>query len=58
MLGGVFVGLGFNTKMLAGFIVTPALALAVVAGTKGWGPRVRRVVVLAGSSLAFCLPGW
>ena len=56
VLGGAFVGLGFNTKMLAALIVTPALALAVVAGTKGWGPRVRRVLVLAGSSLAFCLP--
>ena len=56
VLGGAFVGLGFNTKMLAALIVTPALALAVVAGTKGWGLRVRRVLVLAGSSLAFCLP--
>jgi 4-amino-4-deoxy-L-arabinose transferase-like glycosyltransferase len=56
VLAGAFVGLGFNTKMLAALIMTPALALAVILGTSGWATRLRRVAVLAGTSLAFSLP--
>lgn len=33
---GAFVGLAFNTKMLAGWIPGPAFALAVVAGVASW----------------------
>lgn len=40
---GVFVGLGFLTKMLAAWIVLPALALAYVVGA----PRGRRLLPLA-----------
>jgi 4-amino-4-deoxy-L-arabinose transferase-like glycosyltransferase len=56
VLAGAFVGLGFNTKMLAALVVTPALALAVVLATPGWIERVKRVAVLAVSSLAFSVP--
>ncbi len=35
-LGGVLVGVAFNTKMLAGWIPGPALVLALIVGV-GWG---------------------
>lgn len=56
---GLLVGIAFNTKMLAGWIPGPALALAIVVGVEGtlltswrqWLPRlaVLGVVTLAAS---------
>jgi 4-amino-4-deoxy-L-arabinose transferase-like glycosyltransferase len=56
---GLLVGVAFNTKMLAGWIPGPALALAIVAGVEGtlltswrrWLPRlaVLGIVTLAAS---------
>jgi 4-amino-4-deoxy-L-arabinose transferase-like glycosyltransferase len=41
---GVLVGIAFNTKMLAGWIPGPALALALVAGHgSGWRDAARRL---------------
>ena len=44
-LAGVLVGVAFNTKMLAGWIPGPALALALVAGhSSGWRDAARRLL--------------
>ena len=59
---GAFVGLAFNTKMLAAYIPGPAFALALVVGMAGvsagaWWARAKRLVVLAASTLV-CSSLW
>ena len=54
---GLLVGVAFNTKMLAGWIPGPALALAIVVGIEGawwlaWRQWLPRLVVLAAVTLA------
>ena len=50
---GVLAGVAFNTKMLAAFIPLPALALAVLVGSRcGWWSRLWRLVVLGATTLA------
>ena len=61
VLAGAFVGLAFNTKMLAAYIPGPAFALALVVGVAGmsagaWWARAKRLVVLLASTLACSLP--
>jgi 4-amino-4-deoxy-L-arabinose transferase-like glycosyltransferase len=57
VLAGCFFGLAFNTKTLAAAIPLPAIAVAVVLGTKGsWWPRARNLLVLGVACLAFALP--
>jgi len=57
VLAGAFVGLAFNTKMLAAAIPLPGFGLAVLAGTAGgWWPKVRAAFVFGTSALAFSLP--
>jgi len=56
VLAGAFVGLAFNTKMLAAYIPGPAFALALVVGVAGlgaaaWWDRAKRLAVLAASTL-------
>ncbi len=58
LLAGLFVGLGFTTKMLAAFLVLPALAVGywLAAGAS----RRRRVIGLAagGGSVLVCSLPW
>ena len=56
LVSGAFVGLAFNTKMLAAYIPLPALALALAAGTRSWVERAKRVAVFAGAAIATSLP--
>jgi 4-amino-4-deoxy-L-arabinose transferase-like glycosyltransferase len=51
-LAGVFVGLAFNTKMLAAFIPLPALGLALLAGTERWRDRIVRSLTFGITTLA------
>ncbi len=54
----VFVGLAFNTKMLAAFIVLPALALAyLVFAPLGWRSRILRLLA-AGGVLTLVSSAW
>ncbi len=58
---GAFVGLAFNTKMLAAYIPGPALALALMVGVAGlgaaaWWERLKRLAVLAVSTLVCSVP--
>lgn len=54
---GAFLGLAFNSKMLAAAIPVPALALAVAVGSRsGWAQRILRLVVLGAAALAFSVP--
>ena len=55
-LSGAFVGLAFNIKMLAAYIVVPALGLALVMGTAGWWNRVRRAAWFGSVALAASAP--
>jgi 4-amino-4-deoxy-L-arabinose transferase-like glycosyltransferase len=52
VLAGVFVGLGFSTKMGAALLVVPALAVAWA-----WAAPVRRVRGLLGGGLAMIVAG-
>jgi 4-amino-4-deoxy-L-arabinose transferase-like glycosyltransferase len=57
LAAGFFVGVAFNTKMLAGWIPGPALALALIAGQAGpWRNATRglalRLALLAAATLA------
>ena len=52
MLSGAFVGLAFNTKMLAAYIVVPALALAIMAGTERWRAKLTRAALFGATALA------
>lgn len=54
---GVFVGLAFFAKMLAGWIVLPALALAYFAAPVSWPKRLWRVL-LAGVVTAVVSLAW
>ncbi len=61
VLSGAFVGLAFNTKMLAAYIPGPALALALVVGVAGlgaaaWWERLKRLAALAASTLVCSVP--
>jgi 4-amino-4-deoxy-L-arabinose transferase-like glycosyltransferase len=54
----VLVGLAFNTKMLAGWLVVPALALAyLVCAPGGWRRRIAQLVV-AGLVMAAVSFAW
>ncbi|WP_058727329.1 ArnT family glycosyltransferase [Curtobacterium oceanosedimentum] len=44
LLAGLFVGVGFQAKMLQAWLVLPALVLATVVATAGPGRRWRRAV--------------
>ena len=57
LLAGLFVGLAFNTKMLAAYIPLPAIGLAVVVGTAGsWWKRIGRGVSFGVSVIVCSLP--
>lgn len=61
LLAGAFVGLAFNTKMLAAYIPGPALALALVVGVAGmsagaWWGRAKRLGVLLVSTVVCSAP--
>ncbi|HEX3622439.1 MAG TPA: glycosyltransferase family 39 protein [Acidimicrobiales bacterium] len=54
---GAFVGLAFNSKMLAAAIPVPALALAVAVGSRaGWRQRIGRLALFGAAALAFSVP--
>ena len=56
MLAGVFLGLGFVTKMLQAWIVVPAFALAYLAGaTASWRRRLLDLLSAGGTLLASSL---
>ena len=48
---GCFLGVAFNTKMLAAFIPVPALGLALLLGTAGWWARIARAGVFGAVGL-------
>lgn len=52
---GVFVGLAFNTKMLAACIPLPALGLAVLLQAPTWRRRLADAASFAGASIAVAL---
>lgn len=56
VLGGAFVGLAFNTKMLAAYIPVPALGLALVVGTRGWRAKIVRGAAFVVSTVACSVP--
>jgi 4-amino-4-deoxy-L-arabinose transferase-like glycosyltransferase len=51
-LAGLFVGLAFNTKMLAAYVPLPALGLAVLAGSGRWRDRIARAATFGVTTLA------
>ena len=58
LLGAVFVGLGFNVKMMQAYLVLPALALAYLLGSRGsWRTRLGRLAC-AGVGLAVVSLAW
>jgi 4-amino-4-deoxy-L-arabinose transferase-like glycosyltransferase len=56
LVSGAFVGLAFNTKMLAAYIPLTALGVALAAGTRGWVERGKRVAIFTGAAIATSLP--
>ncbi|MCU1354716.1 MAG: putative Membrane protein, partial [Acidimicrobiales bacterium] len=57
VLAGVFVGIGFNVKMLAADVAVPALGLAILVGTSGrWWPRVRNGAAFGVAALVASTP--
>jgi len=57
VLSGTFLGLGFLAKMLAAFLVLPALALAYLCcGPRGAGRRIWQL--LAGGAALLATGGW
>ena len=56
MLAGSFVGLAFNTKMLAAYLVVPAMGVAILIATSGWPRRVAHSVVFGAVAIVTSLP--
>jgi 4-amino-4-deoxy-L-arabinose transferase-like glycosyltransferase len=56
LLAGTFVGLAFNTKMLAAYLVVPGLGMAVLLGSRTWAQRIGRGAVFGLTALATSLP--
>ena len=57
LLAGLFVGLAFNTKMLAAYIPVPAIGLGGLIGTAGsWWKRIGRGVAFGVSAIVCSLP--
>lgn len=61
VVAGAFVGLAFNTKMLAAYIPGPAFALALVVGVAGlsagaWWARAKRLALLLVTTLVCSAP--
>ncbi len=56
VLSGAFIGLAFNTKMLAAYIVLPAFAAAVLLGVTTWRRRIGHGAMLAASVAVFSFP--
>lgn len=59
LLAGLFVGVGFQAKMLQAWMILPALALGTLVATAGSGPRWRRaaghVTALLGAAVVASL---
>lgn len=51
-----FIGLGFNTKMLAAYLVVPALGLGIVLGRRVWRERIRHSMRFLAVMVATSLP--
>ncbi len=56
VLAGSFVGLAFNTKMLAAYLVVPALGVAILLGASTWPRRIVHGLTFGVVSLATSLP--
>jgi 4-amino-4-deoxy-L-arabinose transferase-like glycosyltransferase len=56
VLAGLFVGLAFNTKMLAAYIPLPAIGIALLVGTPGWWEKLKRGAIFGVTSIAASLP--
>ena len=57
VLAGLFVGIGFNVKMLAADVAVPALGLAILVGTSGrWWPRIRNGAAFGVAALVASTP--
>jgi 4-amino-4-deoxy-L-arabinose transferase-like glycosyltransferase len=56
LLSAVFVGLGFNVKMLEAYLVVPALGLVYLLGARvGWGKRIVHLLLAAAVLLVVSL---
>jgi 4-amino-4-deoxy-L-arabinose transferase-like glycosyltransferase len=56
VLAGSFVGVAFNTKMLAAYLVVPGVGLAVLLGSRTWRQALGRGAVFAMTTLVTSLP--
>ena len=56
VLAGSFVGLAFNTKMLAAYLVVPAMGVAILIGSSTWPRRIVHSLAFGVVSLATSLP--
>lgn len=54
-LAGLFVGLGFLTKMLAAFVVVPALGIALLVAIRSWRRALVHGTVLSGAIVGVSL---
>jgi 4-amino-4-deoxy-L-arabinose transferase-like glycosyltransferase len=56
VLAATFIGLAFNTKMLAAYLVVPALGMAIVVCSSTWARRVVHSLVFGAVAIATSLP--
>ncbi len=56
VLAGSFIGLAFNTKMLAAYLVVPALGVAILLGASTWPRRIVHSLTFGVVSIATSLP--
>ena len=56
LLAGAFVGLAFNTKMLAAYIPLPALGVALLVGTRGWLNKLKQGAAFGLATLVSSVP--
>ncbi len=56
VLSGAFVGLAFNTKMLAAYLVVPAMGIAILIGQSEWTRRIGGSLVFGATTILTSLP--
>lgn len=56
VLAGAFVGLAFNTKMLAAYLVVPGMGVAILIASADWPKRIVRSLVFGATAIVTSLP--
>lgn len=56
VVAGSFVGLAFNTKMLAAYLVVPGMGLAILVATSTWTRRIVHAIVFGAVAIVTSLP--